>query len=223
MLRICSLIVLLLGPHALAAAELFSGPLRVIDGDTMDVGARRVRLHGIDAPELGQICTNPDGARWDCGTWVANEVRARFAGQIARCTAVEQDRYGRTVARCVVAGQDVGQMLVSDGLALAYRKYAMAYDLDEKGAVVAGRGLHGSLMARPEAYRQSLRDQAPAAPERPQADCAIKGNISAKGVRIYHMPGQEHYARTVIRTGQGERWFCSEAEARAAGWRRAKR
>jgi len=51
----------------------------------------------------------------------------------------------------------------------------------------------------------------------------IKGNIRPKCVRIYHMPGQEHYARTVIRTGQGERWFCSEAEARAAGWRRAKR
>ena len=50
----------------------------------------------------------------------------------------------------------------------------------------------------------------------------IKGNISGNG-RIYHMPGQYDYARTRINTGKGERWFCSEAEARAAGWRAAKR
>lgn len=53
--------------------------------------------------------------------------------------------------------------------------------------------------------------------------CDIKGNISINsGERIYHVPGQEFYNDTVIRTEYGERWFCSEAEARAAGWRRAK-
>ncbi|ESY72619.1 succinoglycan biosynthesis protein exoI [Mesorhizobium sp. LNHC252B00] len=53
--------------------------------------------------------------------------------------------------------------------------------------------------------------------------CDIKGNISINsGQRIYHMPGQEFYSRTIIRPEFGERWFCSEAEAQAAGWRRAK-
>lgn len=53
--------------------------------------------------------------------------------------------------------------------------------------------------------------------------CNIKGNISVRsGERIYHVPGQEYYDETEIRPGQGERWFCSEAEARAAGWRRSK-
>lgn len=205
------------------AAEVFSGPVRVIDGDTLDVGARRVRLYGIDAPELGQICTNPDGARWDCGSWVAREVRARLAGRPVRCAAVEQDHYGRSVARCALAGRDIGRMLVQEGLALAYRKYAMDYDLDEKGAAVAGRGLHGTLMAQPEDYRRALRESTGSVPERRVTDCAIKGNINARGTRIYHMPGQEHYDRTVIRPEQGERWFCSEVEARAAGWRRARR
>ena len=223
MLRICLLVVLALGAVSTAAAQTFSGSIRVIDGDTIDVGQTRVRLHGIDAPELGQICTNPDGARWDCGTWVAQQVRARIGGRQARCEAVEQDRYGRTVARCAVAGQDIGRMLVGEGLALAYRKYSMAYDLDEKGAVVAGRGLHGSQMARPEDHRRSVREENAAVQTAPDRGCTIKGNISSKGVRIYHMPGQEHYGRTVIRPDQGERWFCSEAEARAAGWRRARR
>jgi len=55
------------------------------------------------------------------------------------------------------------------------------------------------------------------------ATCKIKGNISSKGERIYHLPGQEHYARTKISTLKGERWFCSESEARATGWRFALR
>lgn len=51
--------------------------------------------------------------------------------------------------------------------------------------------------------------------------CAIKGNISENG-RIYHLPGQRYYAMTAINPLAGERWFCSEEEARAAGWRKAK-
>jgi hypothetical protein len=54
--------------------------------------------------------------------------------------------------------------------------------------------------------------------------CNIKGNVSYNGgTKIYHMPGQEDYASTVITASRGERWFCSEDEARAAGWRRATR
>ena len=53
--------------------------------------------------------------------------------------------------------------------------------------------------------------------------CLIKGNISSKGESIYHVPGDQHYDRTKIRTSKGERWFCSEAEAVAAGWRKAER
>ena len=57
----------------------------------------------------------------------------------------------------------------------------------------------------------------------PAADCDIKGNISVKnGERIYHVPGQKYYADTEISAHKGEPWFCSEAQARAAGWRRAK-
>ncbi|PBB21008.1 hypothetical protein CK219_05290 [Mesorhizobium sp. WSM4313] len=54
--------------------------------------------------------------------------------------------------------------------------------------------------------------------------CNIKGNISINtGERIYHVPGQEHYWETKISPQYGERWFCSEAEAQAAGWRKARR
>lgn len=53
-------------------------------------------------------------------------------------------------------------------------------------------------------------------------DCRIKGNINTRGERIYHVPGQKYYEQTKISASHGERWFCSEEEARAAGWRRSK-
>ena len=55
-----------------------------------------------------------------------------------------------------------------------------------------------------------------------QPGCVIKGNISSSGERIYHMPGQRYYDKTLINEHQGERWFCTEQEAMAAGWRKAK-
>jgi hypothetical protein len=52
--------------------------------------------------------------------------------------------------------------------------------------------------------------------------CNIKGNINDQGERIYHVPGQKYYDKTVITFWRGERWFCSEAEAQKAGWRRSR-
>ena len=53
--------------------------------------------------------------------------------------------------------------------------------------------------------------------------CRIKGNISKSGKRIYHVPGGRYYDQTGVNTSKGERWFCTEGEARAAGWRRSRR
>jgi hypothetical protein len=56
----------------------------------------------------------------------------------------------------------------------------------------------------------------------PLFGCGVKGNISATGERIYHTPGQQYYSKTRINLLKGERWFCSEAAASAAGWRKAR-
>jgi predicted anti-sigma-YlaC factor YlaD len=96
----------------------------------------------------------------------------------------------------------------------------MDYDLDEKRAAVNDRGLHATRVQNPADFRAA---SAQAAQKAPDIGCQIKGNISSKGVRIYHLRGQEQYERTRISTLKGERWFCSEAEAKAAGWRRARR
>lgn len=221
MLRICSLFVLIVALPLCAAAapRQFGGVVRVIDGDTLDVGGARVRLHGIDAVEADQTCRPRQGPDWDCGTWVTQQVRALVEGREVSCDFVEYDRYGRSVSRCFVGETDIGRTLVQQGLAFAFRKYSMDYDLDEKAAFVAGRGLHAHTVQPPAQHRLTrIRGR-----DAPDAGCTIKGNISGKGVRIYHVQGQEHYDRTGIRTDKGERWFCSEAEARAAGWRAARR
>lgn len=190
-----------------------------MDGDTFRIGGRSVRIHGIDAPEQDQTCQSADGQRWRCGAWVSEMARARYDGQNARCDVMDIDRYDRIVARCESRGGDMGQWLVSEGLAFAFRKYSMDYDLAEKQAAVGDRGLHGSLVQSPAQFRAARLRRA----EPQSAGCTIKGNISRKGVRIYHLEGQRDYARTGINTRKGERWFCSEREARAAGWRKARR
>ncbi len=222
MLRLCALFVLLALP--LAAAQEFSGPIRVIDADTIDVGTTRVRLHGIDAPEMDQDCLTGQNATFQCGQWATDQVRALFQNRLARCAPVDTDRYGRTVARCVVGDVDMGQQIVSLGLAFAYTRYSTAYVLDEKGAAVNNRGLHAMRVQSPAQFRASGgTSQAPAQVQSPAAqDCVIKGNISKNG-HIFHVPGQEFYSRTRIDTSSGERWFCTAAEARAAGWRPARR
>lgn len=219
MLRICASVVLGLIWGSVVFAADVAGKVRVVDGDTIDVGDTRIRLHGIDAPERDQPCTTLTGQNWGCGDWVMRQVQDRFDGVPARCEPVDRDRYGRVVARCFAGGQDIGRVLVREGLAYAYRKYSMDYDLDEKTALVADRGIHGFALQSPARYRltRTLGRDAP------DPECRIKGNINAQGARIYHMPGQEFYERTGIRPEKGERWFCSEAQARASGWRAARR
>ena len=138
---------------------------------------------------------------------------------MATCRRIEIDKYGRVVATCKVNGEDIGRALVSDGLAFAYRKYSMAYDLDEKGAAVNDRGLHASRVQSPAQYRKT-RAKGCIPPDR---NCAIKGNISSSGTRIFHEVGQKFYKRTGINTRKGERWFCSADEAVKAGWRKSRR
>lgn len=215
MLRVCSTFVLLVAAAA-AQADL-TGRVDVIDGDTWLVGGQKVRLFGIDAPELDQTCVDAAGVDRTCGQWVRRQVSQRFEGRQARCEVLDQDRYGRLVARCFVGRRDAAREIVDQGWARAYRRYSMDYDLDEKRAFVAGRGIHAWQMQRPAEYRAAKR-KAPAV----TGKCKIKGNISGSG-RIYHMPGQADYERTVISAKKGERMFCTEAEAQAAGWRRARR
>jgi endonuclease YncB( thermonuclease family) len=214
------LLVLLCWWATPALAEL-SGKAKFTDADTLLISGVTVRLFGIDAPELDQNCLKADGREWACGQWAADQARALFKGQRLTCTARDTDPYGRTVATCFAGGEDVAEVLVRRGLATAYKRYSGDYLAAEKAAALTLTGIwQGSLMA-PEAFRAAkLEARAAANAEAAPSGCVIKGNISERG-HIYHLPGQDGYRRTMINEGKGERWFCSEAEALAAGWRKA--
>jgi hypothetical protein len=85
-------------------------------------------------------------------------------------------------------------------------------------ALVAGFGAGGYHVLSQPVVGRSIHS---ALTWRAASSCSIKGNLTG-GERIYHMPGQAYYEQTTINTLIGERWFCSEAEARAAGWRRSR-
>ena len=121
--------------------------------------------------------------------------------------------------------------MVLEGWAVAYRRYSNDFVPDEEAARAAKRGIWRSSFVLPWEWRAQRRAggavasqaRSPSAtPENHRAGCDIKGNINSRGDRIYHVPGSRYYASTLIDTARGERWFCSEAEARAAGWRPPK-
>jgi len=199
-----------------AATTTISGVAQVVDGDTLHVGDTRVRLSGVDAPELSQRC-GPDARKVACGSMAADQLRALVQGRTVACKVVGVDRYRRSVAVCRLSGEDIGAALVEAGWATAYRRYSLAYVGPELRARTARRGIWAMGFEAPADYR---RDRWVAdVPSPPDPRCAIKGNISASGSRIYHMPGSRAYPAVRIDVQKGERWFCTEREAMAAGWR----
>lgn len=186
----------------------------VIDGDTLDIGDTRYRIHGIDAPERGQSCSAL-GETWSCGASATERLIALTEGRKVRCDGIEDDGRGRIVAKCYADGEDIGAAMVESGFAWAFLKYSDDYRDAETRARAARRGVWRGPAQAPWDYRAKRWETA--AQEAPDG-CAIKGNISSRG-KIYHAPWSRSYARTRINVARGERWFCSEEEALAAGWR----
>jgi endonuclease YncB( thermonuclease family) len=219
-----------------ASATILVGKASVIDGDTIEIHGERVRFNGVDAPESSQTCDDREGKTYRCGARAANALDEFLSGSSpTRCEFVERDRYGRFVGDCFRAdGTSVQAAVVRSGWAMDWPRYSKgAYAGQQEAAKAEGIGIWAGPFQPPWEWRAAKRGakQAPigkaplvgvAANSNPRA-CEIKGNINSKGERIYHLPGQTHYGRTKISQSKGERWFCSEAEARAAGWRAARR
>lgn len=203
----------------IAAVADVSGPARVLDGDTLDVAGTRVRLAGLDAPENDQTCQTEHGVDWACGRYVTQELRALLRGADVRCVDEGDGGYGRMLGRCFWGDLDLSAHLVGLGYAWVDPRFEQTYLSLEKDAAIAGRGLWAMSSLRPWDHRVTRVVGRNA----PTADCVIKGNISSNGTRIYHVPGQQHYDRTGIRTENGEQWFCTTQEAERAGWRAARR
>src|SRR5215207_6660757 len=218
-LQFCGIAIL--GLSLLCAAPAFSqmpliGRASIIDGDTIEIHGERVRLNGVDAPETAQLCKNEKGKAYRCGT-VSAAALEKFlaASRPTRCEFVERDRYGRFVGNCYRAhGTSVSAYLVRNGFALDYLKYSLGkYAKEERKAKQAKAGLWSGEFTPPWEWRAEQRSKGDITGSLPSRDCTIKGNITRKGARIYHRPGQRDYERTRITENKGERRFCSEAAA----------
>jgi endonuclease YncB( thermonuclease family) len=219
------------------ASPLDSGQVEVLDGDTIRIGETRIRLVGIDAPETDQRSLDRAGKLWLCGIAAREAVSGLVANRPVRCQWSGMDIYGRMLATCWVAGENINRWLVRQGLALAYVKYSREFVEDEKQARDATRGMWSGAFIAPWDWRTRTRvtpvlgsGASGASPESllaeeetpPNPACQIKGNVNRDGERVFHVPGQHDYGRVNMKS-LAKRWFCSEEEAMAAGWRKAKR
>ncbi len=110
-----------------------------------------------------------------------------------------------------------------NGWAVAYYLYSYEYTRAENNAKSERLGIWAGEFVYPWDWRRGEHLQSEAANDNASVACLIKGNIPRSGERIYHVPGGAYYRRTRINVAKGERWFCTEEEALAAGWRRSKR
>ncbi len=199
-------------------SSAFAGSgVHVVDGDTLALDGVRYRLHGIDAPESGQACAGSDGRNWNCGQEAIRYMEEITDGKSVECDERGQDGYGRTISVCTAEGVQINALMIRTGMAWAFRKYSLAYaDLEdaarERRVGIWQAPTETAWDFRAHKWEASLSDV-------PDRKCPIKGNINRRNEHIYHVPWSKDYAKTKIDLARGERWFCSEDEAIAAGWR----
>lgn len=136
----------------------FFGHFFVVDGDTLALGADRLRLEGVDAPEAGQSCGEA-GALWDCGAIARTRLAELAAGDDLTCRGGRTDRYRRKLVRCRTSDNgDIAARLVREGLAVAYGDY----ETEEAKAQGERLGLWGGPFIRPQEWRRIHRAGEPA-------------------------------------------------------------
>lgn len=206
-----------------------TGSATVVDGDSLALEGRSIRLFGIDAPETDQTCQR-DGEVWSCGLELTSQLAALVEGQAVTCHITGMDGYGRSIAVCMIGYLEINETMVEQGWATAFRKYSSDYVAAETRARAARAGLWSSQFDLPEHHRLAKRNAAASSgpdrgrggggqirsPSGHDGSCTIKGNRNRRGQWIYHLPGMPYYDVT-----RAEEIFCTEAQAREAGYRRA--
>ena len=227
---------------AIASAADITGIARVREGDHVQIGNARIRLGGIDAPSVDQLCLNHSGERWTCGIAARDELIKHADNKTWICHVRQAaDRRGRQVARCEVDGEDIQKWMVKNGWALSYVRFSHDYDADEKAAREAKAGMwQGAFIApwdwrvrnkktailgaaKPPDNANAILLASASGSVAPSPDCNIKGNVNGAGECIYHRPTSRWYAQIKMHINKGTRWFCSVDDAEAAGCRETRR
>ena len=151
-------IILLSGATFASASYDLSGPVtvtKVNDGDSLRSGKLRIRIFGIDAPELKQQCQDQNGSAWACGLAARQQLENLLdADKLLHCELRDVDRYGRLVMQCFRGTVDIGAAMVRSGHALAYRSFSQLYVADEKHASSTGNGVWQGSFQPPWEWRR---------------------------------------------------------------------
>lgn len=155
-LTLCFLFLLILIAARLqsGAADPVAGPFRVVDGDTLAAGPERLRLAGIDAPELDQTCEQ-DGQVWDCGLEAKAALQRVISRGVTECRGGERDRYGRLLVNCFVDGRTVGGTMVRSGMAVTTS--LITYRGEQVRAETNRRGIWAGSFIMPAEWRRERR------------------------------------------------------------------
>jgi endonuclease YncB( thermonuclease family) len=217
----------------------------VRNGDTIQLGDIAFRLDGVDAPELDQICINDQADPWSCGIDARDQLVKLIAGRDVHCDDLGPDKLFRKrhVGVCTVQGDSTSLNLeiAQMGLAISVEPALKAHAKDDAAKAQADkRGLWKGCFVAPQEFRLGKKDgaliggscradrdkeiRAVLFPEdfAMPPSCAIKGKLAVRArmtgnVGIYHLQGCPSYAGLP----RPDRWFCSEDDAQAAGFRRA--
>lgn len=216
----------------------------VRDGDTIQLGDVAYRLDGADAPELDQVCIDDHADPFACGLDAREQLNKLIGGRSVHCDDLGADKIfrNRSLGICRAEGdtESLNRQLVQKGLAVSVEPAAKLHLKDDAAAARAGNlGLWRGCFALPQDFRTGKKDGAllgascradrdaeiravlfPTDLAMPPS-CNIKGKFAVRArltgnVGIYHLQDCLSYAGT-----QPDRWFCSENDARAAGFRRA--
>ena len=137
----------------------------VIDGDTLKIKNEKIRLSGIDSPEIKQTCKKPYLTisfytffkNYNCGEISKLKIKKYTKAKIIKCIFSSRDRYNRLIAECYVDNKNINSWMVKNGYAIAYRKYSKKFISEEKYAKKHKLGLWQGIFIMPEKWRKNKK------------------------------------------------------------------
>jgi len=227
------------------ASPSFAANSLVRNGGTVDVAGVTYRLGGIDVPAPDQVCIDDHADSWACGTEARDQLTRLIGDRDVHCEDLGPDATYKSwhLGTCTIEGQttSLNQLLVQRGFAVNVALAGQSrFGADETDAKASRRGLWKGCFIAPQDFRAGRKDGAllggacrtdkdreirevlfPLEPSMPSG-CGIKGKYALRArvtgnVGIYHLQACRSYPALT----RPDRWFCSEDDARAAGFRKA--
>ena len=137
----------------LVFAQSIIGKAKVVDGDTIHIGKKKIRLHGIDAPEKNQKCLY-NNQEWECGKESTFALKKLINKQLVNCKTSKIDRYNRFIAICFANENNLNKIMVKKGWAIAYRYYSLDFVLEEESARLKKVGIWRGEFEDPYEFRK---------------------------------------------------------------------